>query len=233
MLEQELEEIALNWRSGMISGTPSAHDIEKGKKLSIFSMAPSAGPIGEDEADKSWHENPISDEKPKSYRRQRWYLLLSVAGLITIIGCLIFVSKGGKKNDKVMETEPNLTSKQQDMHNVLERVTDAEILKNPVTPQHKARKWLLFVDRDLPSTDEERIIQRYALACLYFSTSGDTKWNEHNWLTGDECGETPWTGLNCNSEGEVRAIMLGTTFVKKGRCCACRVFRSHILNFRQ
>lgn len=227
MLEQELEEISLNWRSGMISGTPAAHDIENGNKQPpIPSFMPPAAPIGEDEADRSWH-NPIMNDKPKNNKRQRWYLLLSVAGLLTIIGCLIFVLKNNKNNNEVMETEPNLSQRQQTMHNLLVRVTDVSLLKNPNTPQHQARKWLLFQDRDLPSTDEERIIQRYVLACLFFSTSGYQKWNNNNWLAGDECGDEPWTGINCNSEGEVRAVVLGKSYCSQ-TLNLCTASRFHV-----
>ncbi len=208
-LEKELEEIALNGRSGLISGTPAAHDIEKGKKQSLSSFVPPMAPLDEDEADRSWH-NTISDMKPKRTSRQRWYLILSIAGLIAISACLIYVMRGNKKEPEILVTEANLTEKQKTMQNILERITDRSILNNANTPQYKARHWLLFRDRDLASMEEERIVQRYVLACLYFSTSGDEKWNENNWLTGDECASTPWTGLKCNDEGEVTAIVLGT-----------------------
>lgn len=209
-LEKELEEIALNGRSGLISGTPAAYDIEKGKKESFPSyMPPLAASLDEDEADKSWH-NPITDVKPKSNRRQKWYLLLAIAGLLAISGSLAYVLAGDNNEPEIMETEPELTQRQQTMQNHLERITDLAILNNPNTPQHKARRWLLFRDRDLVSMDEERIVQRFVLACFYFSTSGDEKWNENNWLSGDECGATPWKGLKCNDAGEVTAIVLGT-----------------------
>lgn len=212
MLEQELEEIALNWRVGAISGTPSAYDLEKGKEkeTNVPSFVPPVAPLAEDEADRSWH-NGISDvTKPKMKNRQRWYLLLSITGLLVITSCLIFVLKSEKKDKGVYEMEPNLTSRQQRMHDLLVKVTDSSILQNSNTPQHQARRWLLFRDSDFSSSDEGQIIQRYVLACFYFATGGGKqKWDEHNWLSGSECGETPWKGLSCSNEGEVRAIVLG------------------------
>jgi hypothetical protein len=211
ILEQELEEIALNWRIGAISGTPSAHDVEKGKEKesSIPSFVPPSSLLAEDDADRSWH-NPITGLKPKSKKRQRWYLLLSLTGLLVITGSLIHVLVNNKSNKLVKETEPDLTQQQQTMHDFIARITDASILNNPNTPQHQARKWLLFRDSDFSSSAEEKIIQRYVLACFFFATGGKEKWEENNWMIGSECGENPWTGLGCTSEGEVQALVIGT-----------------------
>ena len=55
------------------------------------------------------------------------------------------------------------------------------------SPQYRAFEWLL-ADPGLPSYPEDRILQRYALATFYFSTSGDT-WQENSlWLSNEnEC----------------------------------------------
>jgi hypothetical protein len=211
ILEHELEEIALNWRVGAISGTPSAHDVEKGKGKDgpYASYGLPTASLDEDEADRSWH-NAISIQKPKARKRQRWYLLMSVTGLLVITGFLIQVLASNVKNKRVEETEPDLTKQQQSIHDVLARITDMSILKNPNTPQYQARRWLLFRDSDFSSSDEDKIIQRYALACFYFATGGNSKWEENNWLSGSECGENPWKGLGCTSDGVVRAISFGT-----------------------
>ena len=211
ILEQELEEIALNWRVGAISGTPSGFDVEKGKgdEGNLSSFFPPASFLDEDEADRSWH-NGISGLKPKTKKRQRWYLFLSVTGLLVITGCLIYVMSSNKNDRLVKETEPNLTNQQQTMHDLIVRVTDVSILKNPNAPQYHARRWLLFRDHD-SSSDEAKIIQRYVLACFYFATGGgNKKWKENNWMSGSECGENPWSGLSCTSDGVVRALVLGT-----------------------
>jgi len=213
ILEQELEEIALNWRAGAISGTPSAHDVENGNDIdmSIFSF------VDEDEADRSWH-NSVSNLKPKTTRRQRMSLLLAVTGLFFgLTGCLIFVRMSNRPDRLVKEKEPTLTAKQQSIHDILARVTDSSILKNPNSPQYEARKWLLFSDETTLSSsgdDEATIIQRYVLACFYFATGGKDKWTDSSsshWMAGNECGgDEPWSGLSCTSKGEIRAIVFGT-----------------------
>jgi hypothetical protein len=88
-LEKELKEIALNGRSGMISGTPGAHDIKNGR-----SVVKPARPIGvEDEADKSFN-TLVPKKSNKKQRRQRWMLLLCVLALLAITGGLLYVLLG-------------------------------------------------------------------------------------------------------------------------------------------
>lgn len=209
MLEKELEEIALNGRSGLISGNPGVFDVEKGNEETSSVFVPPALPLGEDEADRSWH-TPIRTDKPKTTKRQRWFLFLSVIGFIIITTCLIFVLAGNKKVDDGEDFEANLTDRQKALNTIILRVTDSATLSNEKSPQSKARRWLLFRDRELSTAEEEPVIQRYALACFYFSTGGDTKWSDNNWLSEEECGATPWNGLDCNSDGEVKTLVLGT-----------------------
>lgn len=203
-LEKELKEIALNGRSGMISGTPGAFDLEKGKKRTSGSSVPA----GEDDADRSWH-TPFSLNKPTNSRRQKLYLLVAILGLITVTSCLILVIKSGKnRSSDVFFDEPAMDARQEQMHKVVTRVTDSDILGNPTTAQFKARRWLLFRDDEISEFDEDRVIQRYSLACFFFATAGDEKWNQNNWMDGHEC-DNDWMGINCNEAGKVRAIVLG------------------------
>ncbi len=61
-------------------------------------------------------------------------------------------------------------------------------LRSPSTPQNNALKWLAG-NANLDSYSDERKIQRYALATLYYSTNGDSWKNKNGWLgDGDECG---------------------------------------------
>jgi hypothetical protein len=205
-LEKELKEIALNGRSGMISGTPGAHDIEKGK-----SVVKPARPIGvEDEADKSFN-TLVPNQSNKKQRRQRWMLLLCVLGLLAITGGLLYVLLGkAETEEKVVPFEdPDLSNRQQAMDNIMGRITDPAILSHPNSPQYEARQWLLFTDREIIEVVEERVVQRYALACLYFATGGKESWNIKNWLDGYECAEDAWMGIGCNPMGDVRALVLG------------------------
>ena len=60
-------------------------------------------------------------------------------------------------------------------------------LQTPLTPQYNALNWLAG-NANLDSYSNERKIQRYVLATLYYSTNGDAWKNNTGWLgDGDEC----------------------------------------------
>ncbi len=60
-------------------------------------------------------------------------------------------------------------------------------LRNASTPQYAAYTWLSG-DESLPNYSDDRLIQRYALAAIYFSTDGDGWSQKTGWLgDGYEC----------------------------------------------
>jgi Leucine-rich repeat (LRR) protein len=77
-----------------------------------------------------------------------------------------------------------------------------DALSNPNSPQAKAMRWIesIPLHEDL---SEGRLIQRFALACIYFSTGGEN-WSENDsWLSdADECS---WFSTSdhtiCSEEG--------------------------------
>jgi hypothetical protein len=95
---------------------------------------------------------------------------------------------------------------------ILVEVTDGALLDAPATPQGMAFQWLrdddpLQIDPCTYATVE----QRYALATLYYSTSGDTWDTNTGWLSG--AAECTWFGVTCGGT-EVTSLILGT-FVGK------------------
>jgi len=66
---------------------------------------------------------------------------------------------------------------------------------SPATPEEQALAWLVEADTNKP-TAELQLIQRYALATLYFGTNGDAWEDNANWLNPDECS---WRDINCGS----------------------------------
>ena len=89
---------------------------------------------------------------------------------------------------------------------VLLAVTDGPVLANPTTPQGMALRFLLNDDAaQLDPCEVPTLVQRYALATIYFSTDGEDWENNDRWLSGsDECN---WYGIEC-SGGEVTDIDL-------------------------
>ena len=86
-----------------------------------------------------------------------------------------------------------------------------EALRKSSTPQHKALAWLAG-DANLTSYSEQKKIQRYALATLYYSTNGGNWRRSDKWLSdADVCGQ--WfqcdnTTINCTSAGAVSTLDL-------------------------
>ena len=231
ILERELEDITLDGhRSGLISGTPekAAFDIEKGKskfwkkssktkesKKSLYNND------YDDDKEKSWLKGTLTKgkkkRKPNTVKHSTTY---KVIALFLVTFAIILISIGIAKN-KISPTE-RLTEKQKLIQSILTRVTGEKTLTKPGTGQYRARNWLLFNDKvtnkaSANPIDAEAIIQRFALACVYFATSGgdtDTStWEttNDNWLKGPECGDdrhTPWFGIGCNEDGHVRALVL-------------------------
>ena len=67
------------------------------------------------------------------------------------------------------------------------------------TPQGQAFQWIVEDDPAQvdPCTDPLQIVQRYALATIYFATGGESWTSSTAWLTGaDECN---WEGVVCSS----------------------------------
>ena len=80
-------------------------------------------------------------------------------------------------------------------------------LADSSTPQGKAFDWIVSIDKMQLCPGDDRVIQRYAAAVLYFSTGGEN-WNDNTlWLSTES--ECEWAGLTCDSIGEVSAIKLG------------------------
>lgn len=74
------------------------------------------------------------------------------------------------------------------------------------TPQGKAFNWIVSLDEMQLCPGDDRLIQRYAVVALYFSTNGD-EWNDKtSWLNA--ATECEWAGLTCNLVGEIVSVEL-------------------------
>jgi hypothetical protein len=74
------------------------------------------------------------------------------------------------------------------------------------SPQGKALTWILDVDATDPCIDPDSIQQRYALAALFYSTSGESWFNSTGWLSKES--ECSWYGVSCNAN-DVEGFELG------------------------
>jgi hypothetical protein len=74
------------------------------------------------------------------------------------------------------------------------------------TPQNKALNWMVTNNTRLGTLSKDQIIQRYALATLYYSANGDS-WDSNDlWLDdGEEC--SGW-GVSCTDTGAASQLKL-------------------------
>lgn len=93
-------------------------------------------------------------------------------------------------------------------------------------PESYQRKALEFVQDSCDGCSQERIRQRYVLACIYYATNGVRTpytdyeigvgqeifaWhNAQSWWSEDECS---WAGISCNKDGLVEKIDLHDNFL--------------------
>ncbi len=233
--EKELEDITLNGRrSGLISGTPekALYDIENGKskvwkKVKWGKMIPkkkkkyparNSNDDFFDEDEKSWLAGTLTKESPSERRRMaKQCMTIKMAVVALLLLSVVLVSVGISKGKKPKPKSPGkvLSKREQEIQDILVKITGEKTLTEPGTPQNLARNWILADKQTLNSeTNSEAIIQRYALASFYFATNGDSDkatWETNYWLKGPECGDDKhekWVGIDCNTEGEVRALAL-------------------------
>ena len=166
-----------------------------------------------------------SNEQEKSCKtslinRLRWRPIAVAAAAITIAIVLVYlvmsgVIRGGRGSD-AKDAPGNPTAapvSMEEMHKKIQlavsEIVVEETLSNRSSVESQALQWLLEDDTVWTPQHEdflsERIVQRFILVAFYFSMGGPS-WYANNWLQGDECGEDPWKYINCDENGDVRAI---------------------------
>lgn len=104
-------------------------------------------------------------------------------------------------------TAPNYSEAERRIRSIVELASDSESLNSNSSPQLQAFNWLIKDDFTTENTTSEKILQRYALAVLYFSTNGEGKWaKKEDWVSHlDECD---WYGVKClDSQDEFTPVL--------------------------
>ena len=165
---------------------------------------------------------------------QRWHFL-SLALLIVVICIVVPVSvvlTSNNNNDDEKTTTPINWTKEQIQDILFPSISSTDSLDDPNSPQSQALNWMTTPQSDdegggsngasiVTSPDaksvEWRIIQRYALAVLYYSTNGNEWKNQYGYLDvnkhecdwgGDNMLNNGWKSMDCNDKGEVNLINL-------------------------
>lgn len=77
---------------------------------------------------------------------------------------------------------------------------------DPTSPQIMAMEWLVN-DPQATSLSDLKLMQRYVLATLYFSTDGSGWNNPLSWVV-ESLEECEWSGIECDDSGGVKVIRL-------------------------
>jgi hypothetical protein len=91
-------------------------------------------------------------------------------------------------------------------------IDGGEALATVGSPQQRAGIWLegelSLLERRESVEYNYRLVQTYALATLYYATSGNEWDTTRSWLFGIDSCTASWIGLFCNKEGEVTTLIM-------------------------
>lgn len=158
---------------------------------------------------------PVAEVVPeRCCDRRRTVIAVIVLALIAIIAIVLGVTLPKDKGPP-----PAPVPSEEDVIMTLSAVSSdgGEALQTPGRPQNEALHWLANDTYQGYHTDE-KLIQRYALATLFYSTNGRNWYNKSSWLdNGDECGRwwQPVGKIVCDQPtGAVKSLGLGGNNLK-------------------
>jgi hypothetical protein len=127
-------------------------------------------------------------------RKRLMILVAGVAGLVSLI--VIFTSRGKGQAQRYSAMKDGILAS---------GMSSKEVFNNERSAQYNAMRWLESVDKASPG--DPFLLQRYALAVLFYSTSGTDEqvapvggWKvQTNWMT--DKGYCSWFGVECGMKG--------------------------------
>jgi hypothetical protein len=148
----------------------------------------------------------VADVVPDN-RGRRWkfvgaFLLVNMILTAVVIGAVL--GTNGRDDETLSPEAPKDETLSpeipKDYRGLISNVSfdEGEALENSSTPQYMAFNWTTTGNPHLANASDKQIIQRYALATIFFSTNGNSWRVKTGWLDGgEEC--TGWHGLNCTT----------------------------------
>ena len=104
---------------------------------------------------------------------------------------------------------------------------DPAVIQQDLTAQGMATDWLIYNDTRKVCPDDDKLVQRWVMAVVYFSTGGQ-KWvqcsADDEMLCGNsepffqqqpflsESNECQWAGISCNANACITEIEFGMCF---------------------
>jgi hypothetical protein len=154
----------------------------------------------------------VAEIVPSFFARRRNRVAVAILGVLVIVGITLAVIL---PEDKASGTKPAPVPSREELLVLLTSVSSdgGDASRTPPSPQYQAFNWLASDTFQGYYTDE-KVIQRYALATLYYSTNGEHWMNHEGWLLRgeDECGkwwqDNPEKGIVCTDNGTITSLGL-------------------------
>ena len=109
-----------------------------------------------------------------------------------------------------IEAKPFFDERYIALRQTLSLVSQPDLLQSPTSPQYQTLDWLASKDEMKLSVDAPNLLQRYVLALVYFSTSGEQWHRDMNWLSDKH--ECEWNGdggvRSCDEDKQVTDLSL-------------------------
>jgi len=180
--DEKLQNVILGMENAAIAQVISQGD---GYEVRAGNEAVSTGSAGH-------NSDQMASNKHRCGTQVKWATVVAI--VLVIVGIVLGVILPSKSS-----TTSAPATASQDLIDMLSTISldGGSALQTPSTPQNKALNWLAG-NANLDEYTEERKIQRYVLATLYYSTNGDDWYNNDGWLTdSDECewynGANTWS----------------------------------------
>ena len=139
------------------------------------------------------------------YSSRRFVVFLSITAASIILGLVVGLGPLGASPPPVDTTEYRSIESLREM--VAMRSADkGSALLDTASNQTAALNWI-WKDQNLPNYSDTRILERYALATLFFGTAGEKWSNRTNWIESD-VSECDWHAVFCNDDNMVSKIQL-------------------------
>ena len=147
---------------------------------------------------------PMQEKDPRTFVQKYRYLLIgSIVAIGIVVAAAIAVLVSRKQQNMVVDQRIKAITR------ILVNVSEVSTSEFSAA-QRKAMDWIFSSNNKHldPEDNWDRIVQRYALAVLYYSTDGEQWAEKGTFLSdGDECDWHP--SLNCTTRRRVAYVMLG------------------------
>ena len=134
------------------------------------------------------------DAKPPIYKSRRFRIYGCLASLLLLVVILAIVIptsviKNGSNTSNDLTSAPTSYRESLGIKDQLEIFVGASKLDNIDSPHYKALDWLLHEDDMQLTPEAENLVQRYAMAVFYFTTSVKSPWLSCNPPTGNQTAQ--------------------------------------------